>query len=175
MANTFFDLGGVGGTTSINGGETPSVIAPGASFELSNENMVFAPLYYPRKIVVSKERRKSRQANFCEGEDVYDIGSKNREIHITGFIRAAELAAFNALLDEHDPLDLIADEWTGEISILDGEYQRFALDVYSYKLNAVSTGTDERGTSIPDGIISGGSSSDNGWPATTADEYGFGL
>jgi hypothetical protein len=141
----------------------PSTIAPGAEFELSNVSMVFAPLFYPRKVVVSKERRHSRQANYCEGEDVYDIGSKNREIHITGYFRTSELDAFNALLDQHDPLDLIADEWTGEAVIENGEYQKFGYDTYEYKLNLVSTGKDERGRIGADGIIRDGADDDSAY------------
>lgn len=171
MVNAIDSDGGTYQTTpyAVRGSNrSPSTIAPGASFELSNADIVFAPLFYPKKVVVSKERRKSRQSNYCEGEDVYDIGSKNREVHITGYVRASEKDALNALLDQHDPLDLIADEWTGEVEILDGEYQRFAYDIYEYKLNLVSTGVDERGRITPDGIISegdGGFEADYNGPA----------
>jgi hypothetical protein len=143
-------------TTSVTGLTSPSVIAPGASFELSNAEMVFAPLFYPSEIVVSKERRHSRQDNFCAGEDVSDIGSKNRELHIAGKIRANETAAFNTLLDQHQPLDLLCDEWSGEVVIESGEYKRFALDVYEYKLNVVSTGANEAARLSENGIIKGG-------------------
>jgi len=125
-------------------------------FELSNTNVVFAPLIYPKKVVVRKERRKSRQAGYCEGEDVADIGSKNREIDLNGVILQYEKPAIDALLDESGNLDLVADEWSGEVQILDGEYERIAADTYSYRLTLVSTGLDEDGGSRNSGILDAG-------------------
>jgi hypothetical protein len=123
-------------------------------FELANPEYVFAPSMYP-SVVVSKSRNKDRQDNLCDGETITDTGSKNREILITGKVYRSELAAFDGLLDLGDPLDLLSDEWVGEIEIIDGEYRQYAKDMYSYQLNIVSTGKDE-GTYVGDGVISSG-------------------
>lgn len=125
-------------------------------FEISNATIVFAPLIYPKKVVVRKERRKSRQPGYCEGEDVADIGSKNREIDLSGVILAYEKPAIDALLDSSGNLDLVADEWSGEVQILDGEYERIAPETYSYRLTLVSTGLDEDGGSRNSGILDAG-------------------
>lgn len=125
-------------------------------FEISNTNTVFAPLIYPEKVVVRKERRKSRQPGYCEGEDVADIGSKNREIDVNGVIMDYEKGAVDALLDESGDLDLVADEWSGKVQVLDGEYERIAYETFSYRLKLLSTGLDEEGGSRNSGILDAG-------------------
>ena len=132
-----------------------------AEFELSNSNIEFTPLIYPGDVNVKKERRKSRQDGFCDGEEITDIGSKNREIKITGVFFASEKATFDRLLDEGEPLDLIAEEHRGKVEVLSGEYRRDGLDTYKYKLDLVSTGLDEGTSPRNSGIISRGRDGDN--------------
>lgn len=124
-------------------------------FSLRGETRVFAPSMYPGDVVVSKERNKARNDNLCEGETIDDTGSKNREILVTGRILRSELRAFDELLDDGTQFDMLADEWIGEVEVLDGEYRSHGLDMYRYKLNLVSTGQDEAGGSGP-GILSAG-------------------
>lgn len=121
-------------------------------FSISNSSRVFAPSIYP-EVVVSKERNKARTDGLCEGEDVEDTGSKNREFTVTGVIFRSELSAYDEILDDGEEFEMLSDEWVGEIEILDGKYRPYALDKYSFTLNLVSTGKDEYG-SRDNGIIS---------------------
>lgn len=123
-------------------------------FELSNRDYLFSPSLYPT-VTVSKARNKVRTDNVCDGETIEDSGSKNREILVSGKVFRSELSAFDGLLDVNDPLDLLADEWVGEVEIVDGEFTPYAKDQLRYTLNLVSTGRDE-GTYVPDGIITRG-------------------
>ena len=128
-------------------------------FSLRGDGRVFAPSIYPLDVVVSKERTKARNENLCEGETIDDTGSKNREILVTGLILRSELQAFDDLLDDGSAFDMLADEWVGEVEILDGEYRAHSLDMYKYKMNLISTGRDESGYT-GNGIISTGRAAD---------------
>lgn len=110
----------------------------------------FAPRYVPNRFSVSKERNLDRSENFCGGEDVEDLGSKNREFHISGRILQRELVAFNNVLDTNEPFDMISPGWSGEIRVIDGEFDgprghdpATNEFLYQYSLNVVSTGVDE--------------------------------
>ncbi|UBF22609.1 hypothetical protein HRTV-25_gp28 [Halorubrum tailed virus 25] len=110
----------------------------------------FAPRYVPNRFSFSKERNLDRSENFCGGEDVEDLGSKNREVHISGRIRHRELTAFHNLLDTDVPVDMISPGWSGEVRVLDGEFDgprgrdpATNEYLYQYSLNVVSTGRDE--------------------------------
>lgn len=111
----------------------------------------FAPRYVPNRFSLSKERNLDRSENFCGGEDVEDLGSKNRDIHFSGMIRQRELPAFHDLLDTNVPVEMIYPGWSGSnVRVVDGE-----LDgprsrdpetneyLYQYSVNVVSTGEDE--------------------------------
>lgn len=126
-------------------------------FEVGNSEMVFAPKVYPENVVVSKERNVTREENLCKNESVEDAGSKNREILVTGIIRQSEKVWLDALLDSGGPHDLIADEWTGEVQLLDGEYRKIGLETYRYKISLLSTGRDEEGGTPGTGILDMGS------------------
>ena len=126
------------------------------SFELSNEEMVFAPQAYPTTVKPSKERNKSRQDNVCEGETVTDTGSKNIEVLVSGYMPFSERGAFFRLLAEGGDLDLLAEEWSGQVQVVDGECERSGIDTLSYTINLLSTGRDERGSVPEDGILSRG-------------------
>lgn len=110
----------------------------------------FTPHYIPRRFSFSKNREINRTENFCGGEDIEDLGSKNREIHISGLIRRSEVGAFNNLMDGSEPLDLISPGWSGEVRVVDGEYEgpkstdpMNGENLYQFTLNLVSTGKDE--------------------------------
>lgn len=129
------------------------------SFEISNEDVVFAPQAYPTMVKPSKERNKSRSDNLCEGETITDTGSKNMEINVTGYMPFSERGAFFRLLEEGGDLDLLSEEWSGEVQVLDGECERSGIDTLYYMVNLVSTGRDERGGVSGNGILSRGGSS----------------
>lgn len=119
------------------------------SFELSGP-VNFAPFYVPNRFSWKKQRNLDREENFCGGEDVEDLGSKNREVHISGAIRFPETFAFNNILDNDEPLNLISPGWSGEVRVVDGEFEgptgidpHTRDDLYQYTLNLVSTGRDE--------------------------------
>lgn len=110
----------------------------------------FAPFYVPSRFSGSKERNLDREENFCGLEDVSDLGAKNREFHISGLIQQPELESFNGLLDSSEVHQLVYPGWTGEIRIMDGEYEGpTSIDpmtgdyLYKYNMNVVSTGRSE--------------------------------
>lgn len=120
-----------------------------APFLLSGDT-VFGPHYAPKRLSVSKERELNRQENFCGGEDVTDLGSKNRDIHVSGVLREDELVAFESLLDSKSVLDLTTHGWGGEVRVKSGEYEGpIGKDsqtrgyLFGYSLDLVSTGRDE--------------------------------
>lgn len=122
----------------------------------------FAPHYIPKRFSFGKERNIDRTENFCGNEDVSDLGSKNREIHISGLIRKGELQAFNNLLDATEAVELVSPGWSGEVRVLDGEFEGPSYTdpmtrqyLYKYSMNLVSTGKDEsayRGEQLGDSI-----------------------
>jgi hypothetical protein len=110
----------------------------------------FEPFYAPKRISVTKERDLNRQGNFCGGEDVTDMGSKNRAFHVSGRFLESELSRFEVLLDHTEPLDVATPGWGGEVMISEGEYEgplgidpRTREYFFKYSLDVVSTGKDE--------------------------------
>jgi hypothetical protein len=110
----------------------------------------FSPFYVPSRMTLGKERRVDRTENFCGGEDVSDMGAKNREFHISGVLREKEIDAFNDLLDAGSEFEMVAPAWSGEVMLEDGEVEGpKATDpqtgqwLYQYSMNVVSTGRDE--------------------------------
>jgi hypothetical protein len=131
----------------------------------SNEQggVYFAPFFAPTRIENSKERNLSREENFCGGEDVTDLGSKNRDIHVSGIIRQSEIKSFDVIVETHGTLDLLTDGWGGEVRVAGGNWEGpVAVDpqsrekLYKYSFDFVSTGYNEDGDSYEDGIISRG-------------------
>lgn len=142
----------------------------GGSFEeipfLITGDTDFGPFYPPDRIKVSKERNLNRNQSMCSGEDVTDNGSKNREIHVSGVIRKSEVSAFNSLLDEEEPLDLITAGFSGEIHVRQGDFEgpvRWDPEhnewLYEYSVDLLSTGREEDDNN---GIIDDGSSGGGG-------------
>lgn len=131
-----------------------------SGFELFAEGISFAPFFYPDRVVVGKEHNLARDGSPCGGEDVDNIGSKNKEIHVTGIIRQHEKHALEAIIDYSEPLELISMSWSGEVVVEDGEFEGpIGVDAHTgefhwqYTINLVSTGEDEP-NKIPDaGII----------------------
>lgn len=144
-----------------SGGST-AVGTTAIEFELAGENFSFAPFYYPRKVTPSKERRLSEQSAICEGEDVTDIGSKNREIVVRGYLRMSELPAYDRFIESGATYDLISLQWSGEVVLRDTELDGpMGVDtdtgdwLFIYDFTLKSTGKDERHTP-GDGIIDRG-------------------
>jgi hypothetical protein len=134
----------------LSGGETPVIEPTKQSAFLLTGDVVFGPFYAPKRISVTKDRDLNRQENFCGGEDVTDLGSKNRELHFAGKLLGNELLAFEALLDNDEPLDLTTPGWGGQIMVSGGEYEgpegvdpRTGANFFTYSLDVVSTGRDE--------------------------------
>lgn len=120
-----------------------------SAFEISGQ-VTFAPTYVPNRFRVKKSRNLDRQENFCGREDVSDLGAKNRELHISGYMREPEIDAFDDVVDASEPFNLVTPGWVGEIRIGDGEYEgpnkidpRTGDSLYKYTLDVVSTGKDE--------------------------------
>lgn len=133
----------------------------------------FAPYYVPSRLSITKERKQNKKENFCGGEDVSDLGAKNRTIHAAGWLRQTEVDAFNDLVDSDDPFEAITPAWSGEVRVEGGEIEGpRALDpvtkdwLYQYSVDLVSTGRDEPGHNSGDyGIISSGMAGDYNGPA----------
>lgn len=130
-------------------------------FELYGNGVHFAPFFYPTRVVVTKEQKLARDGNPCAGEDVDNIGSKNREIHIVGLVRQNERYALEQVLDQTDDMNLISLSWSGEVVIENGEYEGpIGQDAHTneylweYTIDLVSTGEDEAHHSHDSGIIS---------------------
>lgn len=133
-------------------------------FHLFGDGITFAPNYVPTRFSVGKERNLNREENFCGMEDVTDLGSKNRDLHISGVLKANEIEAFGDLLDYDDPVDMTSPGWSGEVRVASGEYEGpRATDpvdgqhLYKFSLDVVSTGRDEgTGHEEDHGIVSDG-------------------
>lgn len=134
------------------------------TFLLSGPWFYFAPFFAPSRIENSKERNLDRKENFCGGEDVSDIGSKNREIHVSGILRQSEIDAFDEIVENSDKLDLVTGGWSGEVQVAAGDWEGpIAVDpqsgetLYNYSFDFVSTGYDEKDhKGIGNGIVSRG-------------------
>ena len=133
------------------------------TFLLSGSGIYFAPFFAPTRISNQKERNLNREKNFCGGEDVTDLGAKNRDIHVSGVIRQSEIASFDIIVEESGVLDLVTDGWSGEVRVAGGEWEGpVALDpqsrekLYKYSFDFVSTGFNEGGETYENGIISDG-------------------
>lgn len=117
---------------------------------LLNGAVLFGPYYAPKRISVTKERELNRQENFCGGEDVTDLGSKNREIHVSGVLREEELLVFESVMDTDAALDLTTHGWGGQVRVKSAEYEgpigrdsQTREYLFGYSLDLVSTGRDE--------------------------------
>ena len=147
-------------------------------------NADFAPYYVPRRFSFSKERNLDRTENFCGNEDVSDLGAKNREMHVSGLIRETELPAFNNLLDTSDPVEMVSPGWSGEVRVMDGEFEgprstdpATKQYLYQYSINLVSTGRDEMGSNHGEESdpLSGPDSDNDGIPDSMDTRMGYGL
>lgn len=144
--------------------ETYSETDDNFQFELDGRNYSFKPHYYPERVTVDKERDLVREKGICRGEYVNDVGMKNREIHVVGYITTPELKEFHDAIDFGEKAMLISMPWQGEVLIADSKLEGpEGVDVetnhylYEYTLDLVSTGRDE--LSLPtNGIIDDGSS-----------------
>jgi len=131
---------------------------------LIDGGVTFGPAYIPTRFSIKKDRNLNREDNFCGNEDISDLGSKNREIHISGPLREDEIGAFGDLLDHNDPLGIVTPGWGGEIRIKGGEYEgprsidpRSGQALYKFTLDVVSTGRDEaQGHGHENGIVDDG-------------------
>lgn len=131
-------------------------------FVLQNDDVRFAPKYYPERYRVRKQRELDRSSGFCKAEDVSDTGSKNREIHISGIMLDYERYAFDDLLDSGNTFDMVSDVKTMEVYVAEGEYDgpygydpHAGVKQWEYSLDVVSSGRDESERS-GNGIISTG-------------------
>lgn len=159
MNLTARDGGGGGATRTAGNGPSPKH----STFLLSGPSIYFAPFFSPNRIQNTKERNLDRKENFCGREDVTDLGSKNRDIHVSGLIKESEIFAFDTIVESNDALTLVLDGWSGEVRVAGGEWEGpAALDpqsrerLFKYSFDFVSTGLDENGDGYEDGIISEG-------------------
>jgi hypothetical protein len=124
----------------------------------------FAPELYPERVQVTKERKLDRQQNYCKNEDVTDNGSKNRDIHVSGILTRHQLDNINNIAETGDNYTFVSATWSGEVKIKSievegptGWWPQKNTMLWQYRIDAVSTGTDEDGKQkSEDGIISEG-------------------
>lgn len=122
----------------------------------------FAPRYFPETFRVRKPWKLDRQEAFCEGEDVEQTTSKNRNVHVSGrLVGQAELQDYERIGDNGGPFTMSSITWSGEVVVEETEVEGpVGIDVesgefmWTYTLDLVSTGRDEDG--VPTGIIDRG-------------------
>lgn len=117
----------------------------------------FQPEWYPERVTVSKERRMSRTPGMCADQKVRDIGAKNREIHVNGYMLDDTKTDFHALLDSGREFVLSCMPWSGRVMLESGEIEGpLGIErgqwVYEYTLDLVSVGNDFTNN----GIVSSG-------------------
>ncbi len=129
----------------------------------SQSNDSFRPHYYPTRCVLDKERDLVREKGVCDNEYVNDVGGKNREIHVDGFLTSNELEDFHKLCDFGQKCYVFTMQWEGEVLLADSGLEgpegidaHSGLWMYKYTLQLISTGRDELG-SAGSGIIDPGS------------------
>lgn len=128
---------------------------------LAGSSSAFTPAIYPDRIQVTKERDLNRSKNYCKGEDVSDNGAKNREIHINGRMTRNGIDDVNEIIDSGGTYTLVSATWSGEVLVSaveidgpDGWWPEQNTMLWTYRIDAVSTGIDE--SAGRDGVISDG-------------------
>lgn len=123
--------------------------------------ITFAPTYYPERVSVSKERRLQRTPGLCADQNVNDIGAKNREFHVNGFVLEGEKETLEDVIDSGRPFTLSSMPKSARVLMESTEIEGpVGIDtkhnewIYEYTLDAVATGTEFE----DDGIINDGSS-----------------
>ena len=131
-------------------------------FEVNAADYTFIPDYYPNRVKVTKQRDLVREKGICRAEYVKDVGTKNREIHATGYVTTQNLQDFHDMCDFGQRADLITMQWQGEVLLDQSDIEGpVGVDVqsghfmYEYTLDFVSTGRDERGIATT-GVIDTG-------------------
>lgn len=155
--------GGTGApnTPSKNIAENADVSVP---FILDDGTTIFAPDVFPNTLRATKERNINRSSNFCGGEDVSDQGMKNKDIHVSGYVKQDKTASVWNVVNEGALVELTSPIWSGEVRVketelsgpsgYDPDSQKF---YFEYVFDLVSTGKDEPGgPENESGIISSG-------------------
>lgn len=122
----------------------------------------FEPTYYPERVKPSKKRELDREAGLCNGEQVTDTGSKNKDIHVSGYILESEKSTFWDLLDSGEELKMIAMPWSGHVYVKDGDLEGpLGIDnqqgewVYEYTMTVVESMSEDHQQS---GVVRDGDS-----------------
>lgn len=127
----------------------------------------FAPQFPPDRFRVRKVRNLEADDKLCDGQDVTDNGSENKNIHVSGVIVSSfELMAFEEILDLNVPVevDTMGEAFEGEVRVDEGEYEGpIGIDAdhhqsyhWRYSMDLISTGRDEYDNHIKDGILESG-------------------
>lgn len=121
------------------------------NFEFSSENVTFRPMYYPKRVKVGKERDLNRESGICQGEHVTDSGTKNREVHVVGYVTpyvdpelqadtlgasgsievdvenssqySNNMQSFHDMCDFGERGDIITMQWSGEVLLKDSDIE----------------------------------------------------
>lgn len=142
-------------------------------FSMVGDTTTFEPEYYPERVRVGKERNLSRNPGLCGDEEVNDIGSKNRSIHLRGFILGFEKKDFHSAVNSGDEFKMVSMPWSGHVYIKDSRLEGpIGIEkhniqgkqwVYEYTMDVVASGSHTNTSGIIDG--SGGTSVDTNGPA----------
>lgn len=172
-----------GGSTSDEtiegqaGSNVPRNLEEKIGFELNpqDSHWVFAPTYYPDRLVQNKDREVERDGRQCGGEDITIKNIKNREFHVNGVLLSYEIPIFQNVLEYEGEIDLISpltpsggmeckvkESELGELAGWDPLKKAWRFE---YSVDLVSTGRDEHGSGNND-IVSAiiGTSSGSGTP-----------
>lgn len=167
MAIITLDDAGIGGGTTSGGTGGEASLSDLPEFSMTSGAANFFPEYYPERVRVGKQRELSRNPGLCDDEEVNDIGSKNREIHLSGYILESEKQSFNFMLDSGEEFKLVSMPWSGHCVIKDSKLEGpLGIEnhptlgkqwVYEYTLDLVASESGEQG----DGILTGSSGGPN--------------
>jgi len=143
-------------------------------FEFDAPDVLFRPSFYPNRVSVGKERDIIREKGICRNEYVKDVGTKNREVHVVGYVTAYSdptidkdnyknnLQCFHDMCDFGQRGQLMTMQWSGEVLLHDSDLEGpVGVDpetnhfLYEYTLDFVSTGASEMGVSTT-GILNEG-------------------
>jgi hypothetical protein len=145
---------GGGGGNGSDGEDPYSPVDNLPDFSLSSPDLTFEPQYYPERVKPSKARNLEREPNLCDGEEVTDIGGKNADLHVRGYLLDFEKSTFWDVLDHGEKFEFVSMPWSGFVYVKSGKLEGpKGLDnqhrdwVYEYTMKLVSAGEDNSSTS----------------------------
>lgn len=134
--------------------QSPAKKPLGFEIDPVDKKWSFVPEFYPEDFTDMKNRDLERHGSGCEAESVSIKAVKNKEIHVSGKILRGELPLFRSLQDLNEPADVISPLFEdgglecyvkrAERGNEQGWDPHRRQRIFSYDMDLVSTGKDER-------------------------------